>query len=51
MEPFSGELMSLCHEINLPADILDLLVEYYDNSYDDYFISISFKHKLQYSKL
>ena len=41
MEPFPGELMSPCHETNLPADILDLLVEYYDNSYDDYFISIS----------
>src|SRR5205085_4175160 len=26
MEPFSGELMSPCHETNLPADILDLLV-------------------------
>src|SRR5437764_14924405 len=41
MEPFPGELISLCHETNLSADILDLLVEYYDNSYDDYFISIS----------
>ena len=41
MEPFSGELMSPCHETNLPANILDLLVEYYYNSYDNYFISIS----------
>src|SRR6185437_12762912 len=26
MEPFPEELMSSCHETNLPADILDLLV-------------------------
>ncbi len=40
-EPFPGELLNLCQETNLPSNILDLLVEYYDNLYDDYFISIS----------
>lgn len=40
-EPFPGELMSPCYETNLPKNILDLLVEYYDNLYDDNFISIS----------
>lgn len=40
-EPFPGELMNPCHETNLPNNILDLLVEYYDNLYNDYFISIS----------
>ena len=40
-EPFPGELMNPCHEAKLPNNILDLLVEYYDNLYDDYFISLS----------
>ena len=40
-ELFSGELLNLCQETNLPSNILDLLVEYYDNLYDNYFISIS----------
>jgi hypothetical protein len=40
-EPFPGKLMNPCQETNLPNDILDLLVEYYDNLYDDSFISIS----------
>ena len=41
MEPFPGELMNPCHETNLLNNILDLLVKYYDNLYNDYFISIS----------
>jgi len=40
-EPFPGELMNPCQETNLPNNILDLLVEYYDNLYDDSFMSIS----------
>ena len=40
-EPFPGELMNPCQETNLPKDILDLLVEYYNNLYDDSFMSIS----------
>ena len=40
-EPFPGVLMNPSHEANLPNNILDLLVEYYDNLYDDHFISIS----------
>ena len=34
--------MNPCHETDLPQDILDLLVEYYNNLYnDDRFIAIS----------
>ena len=40
-EPFPGELMNPCQETNLPKDILDLLVEYYNNLYDNSFMSIS----------
>ena len=40
-EPFPGELMNPCQETNLPNNILDLLVKYYDNLYDDSFMSIS----------
>jgi hypothetical protein len=40
-EPFPGELMNPCQETNLRDNILDLLVEYYDNLYDDSFMSIS----------
>jgi hypothetical protein len=40
-EPFPGELMNPCHEATLPDDVLPLLVEYYDNLYDESFISIS----------
>jgi hypothetical protein len=40
-EPFPGELMSPCHEVNLPSNILNLLVEYYNNLYDESFISVS----------
>ena len=40
-EPFSEELMNSCQETNLRNNILDLLVEYYDNLYDDSFMSIS----------
>lgn len=40
-EPFPGELMNPCHETILPNNILDLLVKFYENLYDDHFISIS----------
>lgn len=40
-EPFPGEFMNPCCETNLPNNILDLLVEFYSNLYDDNFISIS----------
>src|SRR5687767_4434837 len=40
-EPFPGELMNPCQEMNLPNNILDFLVEYYNDLYDDNFISIS----------
>jgi hypothetical protein len=41
-EPFPGELMNPCHETILPGNILGLLVEYYNNLYDDHqFVSIS----------
>lgn len=40
-EPFPGELMNPCHEATLPKNILDLLVKFYKNLYDDHFISIS----------
>jgi hypothetical protein len=40
-EPFPGELMNPCHETTLPNNVLDLLVEFYNNLYNDYFISIS----------
>jgi hypothetical protein len=33
--------MNPCQETNLPNNILDLLVKYYDNLYDDSFMSIS----------
>jgi hypothetical protein len=40
-EPFPGILIDLYKEMTLPMDILNLLVEYYENLYnDDYFISI-----------
>jgi hypothetical protein len=41
-EPFPGMLMDPYKEMTLPTDILNLLVEYYENLYnDDHFISIS----------
>lgn len=40
-EPFPGEFMNPCSEIDLPNNILDLLVEFYSNLYGDDFISIS----------
>ena len=40
-EPFPGELMNPCQETNLPKNTLDLLVEFYNNLYDDHFIAIS----------
>ena len=41
-EPFPGMLMDPYKETTLPTDILNLLVEYYENLYnDDHFISIS----------
>lgn len=40
-EPFPGELINPCHETILPNNILDLLVKFYENLYDDHFISIS----------
>jgi len=40
-EPFPGKLMNPCHEIILLNNILDLLVKFYENLYDDHFISIS----------
>ena len=40
-EPFPGELMNLCQETNLLKNTLDLLVEFYNNLYDDHFIVIS----------
>lgn len=39
-EPFPGELMNPCHESNLPDDVLNILVKYYDNLYNEDFISI-----------
>ena len=40
-EPFPRELMNSCQETNLPKNTLDLLVEFYNNLYDDHFIAIS----------
>jgi hypothetical protein len=41
-EPFPGMLIDPYKEMTLPTDILNLLVEYYENLYnDDHFISIS----------
>ena len=40
-EPFPGELMNLCQETNLLKNTLDLLVEFYNNLYNDHFIAIS----------
>ena len=40
-ESFPGELMNPCHEMILPDDILNLLVNFYKNLYNDHFISIS----------
>lgn len=39
-ERFPGVLMEPCQETTLPNDILDLLVEFYDSLYNNYFISI-----------
>ena len=39
-EPFPGELMNPFCETRLPNEILKLLVEFYNNLYDDHFISI-----------
>lgn len=40
-EPFPGKFMNPSYGTTLPNNILDLLVKYYDNLYDDKFISIS----------
>ena len=40
-EPFPGMLMDPYKETALLTDILNLLVEYYENLYNDNFISIS----------
>lgn len=40
-ERFPGMLMNPCQVINLPNNILDHLVEFYNSLYNDYFISIS----------
>ena len=40
-EPFPGVLMKPYQETVLPNNILELLVDYYNNLYDDYFVSIS----------
>ncbi|CAB4400683.1 unnamed protein product [Rhizophagus irregularis] len=40
-ESFPEELMNPYHETILPDDILNLLVNFYKNLYDDHFISIS----------
>lgn len=39
-ERFPGTLMKPCQETTLPNRILDLLVEFYNSLYNDYFISI-----------
>lgn len=39
-EPFPGSLMKPCQEATLPKNILDLLTEFYNSLYNDYFISI-----------
>ena len=39
-ERFPGILMKPCQEITLPNYVLDLLVEFYNSLYNDYFISI-----------
>lgn len=39
-ESFPGVLMKPCRETILPNKILDLLAEFYNNLYDDHFISI-----------
>ncbi|PKB92633.1 hypothetical protein RhiirA5_443992 [Rhizophagus irregularis] len=41
IESFPEELMNPCHETILPNDILNLLVNFYKNLYDNHFISIS----------
>ena len=40
-ELFPRELINSCQETNLRDNVLDLLVEYYDNLYNDSFMSIS----------
>ena len=40
-ERFPGILMKLCREVTFTNNILDLLVEFYNSLYNDYFISIS----------
>src|ERR1044072_7962292 len=41
-EPFPGELMNLCYELILLKNILDILVEFYEDQYNnEQFISIS----------
>jgi hypothetical protein len=39
-ERFPGILMKPCQETALPKHILNLLVEFYNSLYNDYFISI-----------
>jgi hypothetical protein len=41
-ERFPGLLMKPYQETTLPNDILNLLVEFYNSLYNDYFISVSF---------
>ncbi|RGB27017.1 hypothetical protein C1646_769691 [Rhizophagus diaphanus] len=40
-ESFPGKLINPCHETILSDDILNLLVNFYSNLYDNHFISIS----------
>src|SRR5581483_10770463 len=43
-ESFLGTLINLTKEVNLSAEILDLLVDYYHNMYDHSFITLSRVH-------
>ena len=43
-EPFPGKLLKPIKAVNLPLEILDILVEYYCNAYDYHFVTLSNIH-------
>ena len=43
-EPFPGALLKPTKEANLPVNVLNLLVEYYQNAYDYSFVTLSNIH-------
>ncbi len=46
LEAFLKELIKLTKKVKLPSEMLDLLVEYYQNTYDYSFIALSNIHNL-----